>query len=84
MIYDTGVGADPDEIRRILSTPEKVGSSHGIALRNVHERIMLKFGSRYGVSYSRPADGGSVFLVRQPLWQQGQADALDSPQGGTA
>ena len=84
MIYDNGVGADPDEIRRILSTPEKVGSSHGIALRNVHERIMLKFGSRYGVSYSRPADGGSVFPVRQPLWQQGQADALDSPQGGTA
>lgn len=67
MIYDNGVGADPERINHILNASEKNDPDHGIALHNVNERIRLKFGDDYGVRYSRPVDGGSVFIVRQPL-----------------
>lgn len=81
LVYDNGVGADPEVIERILHTPPKDGSTHGIALRNVNERIQLKFGESFGVSYRLPADGGSAFIVRQPLI--GTPKQLSEQTGGS-
>ncbi len=67
-IYDSGVGADPEKINKFIESDQSDGS-HGRALHNVNERLKLKFGKEYGLSYQCPADGGSTFIVKQPIIQ---------------
>ena len=71
-IYDSGKQANEEKIRRALTEPPE-GTS-GLALYNINSRIRLKFGPEYGVSYIRPEDGGSIFLVKQPYMEQKEAE----------
>ncbi len=71
-IYDSGKHADAEKIQKALTEPPD-GTS-GLALYNIQSRIRLKFGADYGVTYIRPEDGGSIFLVRQPYTEQGETE----------
>ncbi|MBT9776922.1 hypothetical protein GPL15_10435 [Clostridium sp. MCC353] len=66
-IYDNGIGIDPDSIRRLLAHSNPPADTHGLALNNINERLKLKYGDAYGLSYFRPGMGGSIFIVRQPV-----------------
>ena len=70
-IYNSGPSVDPDEIHKILNQPEDDSidekSTRGFALRNVNSRIKLKYGKMYGVTCYAPPNGGSVFIIKQPL-----------------
>lgn len=79
-LRDDGAGADPDYIDGILhKNISKKNSLEGFALTNIQERIQLKYGSKYGITYSARDGGGSVFTVRQPLvyGKGGDTDAGD-------
>lgn len=68
-IYDTGSQADEKRILQALHEPTQ--GSHGLALYNVNARIHLKFGEAYGITFLRPEDRGTLFIVRQPLILKG-------------
>jgi two-component system sensor histidine kinase YesM len=73
-VYDNGKGIDCEAILRLLKgAPAQ--ERQGMALKNIHDRIRLKFGEKYGVSCHQPADGGTLFLVRQPIIQPACVDA---------
>lgn len=66
-IYDNGIGIDPDYIQKLLAHSNPPTDTHGLALNNINERLKLKYGDSYGLAYFRPAIGGSIFMVRQPV-----------------
>lgn len=64
-VEDDGVGANVEEITSFL---ENTGSTEarGLAIRNVHQRIQLRYGSQYGLAFSKNSSGGFTITVRQP------------------
>ncbi|MCR8633186.1 cache domain-containing sensor histidine kinase [Paenibacillus radicis (ex Xue et al. 2023)] len=62
-ITDNGVGMDLEQLRH----QEVKQSNHqfnGIGMRNVHERLQMNYGSRYGLSvHSIPGEGTAVTLT---------------------
>ncbi len=77
-VRDNGVGMSPErlvEVRKELSHPdagelelveEKPGSSGGVGLRNVQERIRLYAGEGYGLSFESEPGQGTVAWIRLP------------------
>ena len=63
-VSDDGIGIPPEKIQSLLTSP--AGTS-GIGLKNVHERIRLTCGKRYGLSIHSEEDLGTVIIIRLPL-----------------
>lgn len=62
-VVDDGIGADIDEINRILENPEN--KSDGFAISNVNDRIKIHCGKEYGLFYESEADKGTKVIVKQ-------------------
>lgn len=73
-IRDDGCGADPERIQEILDRRLiKQNCLEGFALENIQSRLQLRHGEDYGIEYRRRKEGGSIFIVRQPLvYQEGE------------
>ncbi|MFI5619089.1 histidine kinase [Streptomyces sp. NPDC051567] len=69
-IEDNGVGMDPALLRRILAG-ERVGSSSGIGLPNVDERIRQVYGDAYGPVIETGVGAGMKVTVRIPKYRAG-------------
>lgn len=67
-VADDGVGTDPQPIREIIQQELSVEehSKHGIALKNVNDRIRLAFGNYYGIEFFSEIGKGTTVRVRQP------------------
>jgi two-component system sensor histidine kinase YesM len=63
-VSDDGVGGDPAEMEALL-LGDAIEGTRGLAIRNVHQRIRLRYGERYGLSFSRNGAGGITSTVRQ-------------------
>ena len=50
-----------------LSDSENLASGEKIGIRNVHNRLQLKYGAGYGISYKRNDDGGIEAMIRIPV-----------------
>lgn len=87
-VIDDGVGMDEERARTLLD-PSAEGApdcarrerrSHAprkrarVGVRNVHERIQLYFGARYGLSFRRNNGSGTIVDIRLPVVQPGGAD----------
>lgn len=70
-IYNSGKSPEPDEINHFLENP--ISSGRGFALSNINERIKLKFGDKYGLTYRNPVTGGAMFIIRQPIIRRGDS-----------
>ncbi|MFC5529204.1 sensor histidine kinase [Cohnella yongneupensis] len=73
-ISDDGVGMDQSTLRRLrgtLNDPQRRQSEggRGIGLRNVHERLKLRFGEGYGISIDSEPGIGTNVTVRIPIEQ---------------
>ena len=64
-VSDDGVGGDLAEMEALLSGSTGEGT-RGLAIRNVHQRIRLRHGDSYGLSFTRSESGGITSTVRQP------------------
>ena len=70
-VSDDGVGMTParlEEVRALLSSAHP--SSEGLAgygIHNVHERIQLSFGTRYGLRFDSAPDRGTTVEILHPL-----------------
>ncbi len=62
-IRDDGVGISPERMPDLLTQP--AGTS-GIGLKNVHERIMLTYGSPYGLSIESLEDCYTMVKITLP------------------
>ena len=62
-VEDDGIGADVDEINRILNDPKN--KSDGFAISNVNDRIKIHCGEEYGLFYEAEPDKGTKVIVKQ-------------------
>ncbi|MFD0270282.1 sensor histidine kinase [Streptomyces sp. NPDC127106] len=69
-IEDNGVGMDPALLRRILAG-EQAGSSSGIGLTNVDERIRQVYGDAYGPVIETGIGAGMKVTLRIPKYRAG-------------
>ncbi len=69
-VRDNGFGMPPETVARLLSSEEerekvpKHGS--GVGLVNVHKRIQLRFGRRYGLHIESEPDEGTTVTIHLP------------------
>ncbi|MER6203352.1 histidine kinase [Streptomyces sp. NPDC001586] len=76
-VEDNGVGMDPALLRRILAG-ELGGSSSGIGLPNVDERIRQVYGDAYGPVIETGVGAGMKVTIRIPKYRAG---VHSSPSG---
>ncbi|MGW7460772.1 sensor histidine kinase [Streptomyces sp. NPDC054797] len=76
-VEDNGVGMDPALLRRILAG-ERAGSSSGIGLPNVDERIRQVYGDEYGPVMETGIGAGMKVTLRIPKYRAG---VHSSPSG---
>ncbi|MFF3673962.1 sensor histidine kinase [Streptomyces sp. NPDC002120] len=76
-VEDNGVGMDPALLRRILAG-ERGGSSSGIGLPNVDERIRQVYGDEYGPVIETGVGAGMKITIRIPKYRAG---VHSSPSG---
>ncbi|WP_407840080.1 sensor histidine kinase [Streptomyces sp. DSM 116496] len=69
-IEDNGVGMDPSLLRRILAG-EQPGSSAGIGLPNVDERLRQVYGDGHGLVIETGVGAGMKITVRIPKYRAG-------------
>lgn len=62
-VVDDGMGIPEERLSTLLTAP--AGQS-GIGLKNVHERIQLTYGARYGLTIRSVEDEGTVVTIRLP------------------
>ncbi|MBQ1901945.1 MAG: sensor histidine kinase [Lachnospiraceae bacterium] len=78
-VRDNGIGMSEDELRRLVDTinssenpkvkPEESG--HGFGLRNVQQRLKLRYGEEYGIRIESRYQFGTVVTVRIPRLVEG-------------
>lgn len=63
VVEDDGIGADVDKLNQQIYTVDEDNDS--IALRNIHERISIRDGADYGLTFSNSEKGGLKVTVHQ-------------------
>ena len=66
-IEDNGTGCDVDAINQTLMQDPYANGAHGFGIRNVHQRIVLKFGEAYGLHYCLSETGGVIVRMDLPI-----------------
>ena len=71
-VVDNGLGMRPEVAASLLDEdrPEIRTSGSGIGVRNVHRRIRLTFGDRYGLTIFSEPDEGTTVRIRLPALDQ--------------
>lgn len=68
-VTDNGPGFDRETLLKLWqkehSQPKKY-RDNGVGLKNVHERLMLRFGSRYGIMICSSSGCGTTIRIRIP------------------
>lgn len=74
-VRDNGLGMTQEQVERLFSgEPHPVSKKgSGIGIRNVHERIKLYFGERYGLTIESEPDEGTVVRICLPAVLYGEA-----------
>lgn len=70
VVSDDGIGMPQEVVDSLLTAP--AGRS-GIGVKNVHERIQLTYGERYGLTVQSEEDVGTVVTIRLPRFKEGDA-----------
>jgi two-component system sensor histidine kinase YesM len=83
-VEDNGLGMTQDMVNEIMSGKPHVRShGSGVGLKNVHNRIALRFGADYGLGIDSVPDEGTRVCIRLPYieYSEETAEALER-QGG--
>lgn len=67
LISDSGAGIPPEKLRTILTKEGRSGTGTNVAVYNVHRRLQLLYGARYGLSYQSVPGKGTDVEIRIPL-----------------
>ncbi|SEK46172.1 two-component system, sensor histidine kinase YesM [Paenibacillus sp. cl141a] len=74
-VTDNGVGMTPEMVEGILDAKETPHNpaqfintaGSGVAVRNVHDRIRLYYGKRYGLEFESEQEAGTTVRIRIPV-----------------
>lgn len=67
LVQDNGPGIEPERLREIrASLTEQAEEGRHIGLRNVHQRLQLRFGGDYGLRIESTAGEGTSMYLRMP------------------
>ncbi|WP_052339472.1 sensor histidine kinase [Gorillibacterium massiliense] len=64
MIIDNGIGMRPETMKGLLSGPSQAG---GYGLKNVDERIKLRYGPEFGIEIASIYGAGTAVRIRLPF-----------------
>ncbi|MBW7458156.1 sensor histidine kinase [Paenibacillus sepulcri] len=69
VIEDNGRGIPAETLRQIRKELEsqEIKKSGSIGLKNVHDRIQLHFGNKFGVTIESPPEGGTRVCLTMPV-----------------
>ncbi|WP_435165278.1 sensor histidine kinase [Paenibacillus glycanilyticus] len=70
-VIDTGIGMKPDALKAVMAQP---GQSGGYGIRNVDDRIKLRYGDEYGIEIGSVFGGGTTVRILLPIDRQGNVD----------
>ncbi|GLX65831.1 sensor histidine kinase [Paenibacillus glycanilyticus] len=70
-VIDTGIGMKPETLKTVMAQP---GQSGGYGIRNVDDRIKLRYGDEYGIEIGSVFGGGTTVRILLPIDRQGNAD----------
>lgn len=77
LVQDDGIGIPPEKCRKLnaeISNMDNTSIKNSIGLCNVHHRIVLYYGSEYGINIvSNPGTGTKVY-INLPLDSEGMMD----------
>ena len=66
-VSDNGMGMRQEDVKNILSDNKKVPKhGSGVGLINVHTRIQLMFGAKYGLIVESESDEGTTVTIHLP------------------
>ncbi len=65
-IIDNGVGMDDEKLRHIFDRHKVNYHSNGVGVYNVQQRLVLYYGSNYGISYQSKPDEGTTATITIP------------------
>ena len=71
LVEDNGIGMEPEQIRDIFLQSEKENQTH-VGILNIHQRIRLYFGEKYGLSIASEPGQFTRVTVRLPLLWEGE------------
>jgi len=81
-VIDNGPGFDEKVLMNLWDRPaDKKYKDSGVGLRNVHERLRIRFGSPYGLMICSSPGMGSIVRIRIPKLEMEQ-EALLEANGG--
>jgi two-component system sensor histidine kinase YesM len=69
-VEDNGVGISDEDLsefdKLFKGLPNRIKSSTGIGVRNVHERIKIIYGDEYGLTLGKAPAGGTLATITIP------------------
>ncbi len=66
-VEDNGLGMPEEQVKHLLTDGRRTrNKGSGIGLRNVHQRIQLSFGKKYGLEIQSEPDEGTVVRIHLP------------------
>ncbi|MCA0755658.1 histidine kinase [Paenibacillus sp. N4] len=71
-VIDNGIGMRPETVDKLLVGPVQ---SDSYGLKNVDDRIKLRYGDEYGIQIGSVYGGGTTVLIRLPADAGGLADS---------
>lgn len=81
-VADNGMGMRREDVENILKNNQK-GPKHGsgVGLINVHTRIQLMFGNKYGLIVESEPDEGTTVTIHLPAvpYTKENCEALETP-----
>jgi len=67
-VIDNGIGMRPETVKQLMSSPSQSG---GYGIKNVDERIKLRYGEEYGIAIASIFGAGTTVRIILPYDEQG-------------
>ena len=66
-ICDNGLGIEPEKLKHLLEYGVKTDTGSGVGVKNVHERIQLRYGTEFGLEIESEIEEGTTIKIWLPL-----------------
>lgn len=68
-VADDGIGMSREEIDHLNETIDVLINDGSYGVKNVHQRLAVRYGRGYGLHYDRNEAGGITVTIRLPKWK---------------
>ena len=65
-VEDDGIGMPEEAVRQLNGTIDVLINDGSYGVKNVHQRIAIRYGKEYGLHYRKNESGGITVEIRLP------------------